>query len=47
MWLVQSRGSAFRSLMLVEVILIALGSLGAHLGFGAARETLSPTWAAA
>lgn len=47
-WLVQSRGlGAFRSLMAAEVILIALGSFGARLGFGTVRETMSPNWAAA
>ena len=47
MWLVQSRGrGAFRSLMVAEVTLVALGSFGARLGFGKAGETLSPNWAA-
>lgn len=46
-WLVQSRGlGTFRSLMAAEVILIALGSFGARLGFGTVRETMSPNWAA-
>lgn len=42
-WLVHFRGrGAFRSLMVGEVILVALGSFGARLGLGTAGETLSP-----